>query len=342
MSDRSVTVKLRLTPRSVVRAVALFGATLAVLAVVAASQRVIGWLMAAGAVAGLIDPAVRFLARRIPRGAAVAVVVLLTGGTVGVVVYGAVDGVVREMRNLQVVAPQRAAELERSGRFAALASEVELERRTERFVDSIPQRLQGGTPADALRAAATRGIAFLVTTVLTIFFLLHGSEIARGARDQLPNPAHRARLDRVATRAYARAFGYARGTLAMSAAAGGLAYVAARAADVPGPAPLALWAAIWDVVPLLGAVAGALPIIVLAGVESPATAAALTVLFVLYQLFEAVVLQRRLERRTIRLGPFLTVAAGFIGLELYGLGGTVMLLLVAALAVAVADELAPE
>lgn len=340
--DRQVTVRLRLTPRSVIIAIALFGATLAGLAILAASERVIGWILAAAAIAGLLHPMVRFLARWMPSGAAVGLTAVVTVATVGFVAYTAVDSVAQELDNLRDAAPERAAELETSDRFGDFAREVDLANRTEDFVESIPQRLRGGTPAEALRAAATRGIAFLVTAVLTIFFLLHGADIAKSARDQLHNPEHRVRLQQVVVAGYERAFGYARGTLAMSALAGMLAFAAARAADVPGPAPLALWVAIWDVVPLLGAVIGTLPIIVLAAVDSPATAAVLVGLFIAYQLFEAVFLQRRLERRTIRLGPFLTVAAGFIGLELYGLGGTVMLLLVAALVVAIADEVAPE
>lgn len=323
-------------------AVALLGATLAGLAILSSSERVIGWILAAAAMAGLLHPAVRFFGRRLPTGAAVALTVLLALSIGGLVGYSTVESVVDEMNNLQRVAPERAAELEDSERFGDFAREVDLAQRTERFVETIPQRLRGGTPADALRAAATRGIAFLVTAVLTIFFLLHGADIARAATEQVHDPARRQRLARVAQASYTRAFGYARGTIAMAALAGLIAFAAARVTDVPGAAPLALWVALWDVVPLLGAVVGGLPIVVLAAVTSPAHAVVLAGLFLGYQLFEAVVLQRRLERQTIRLGPFLTVAAGFIGLELYGLGGMVMLLLVAALAVAVADEVAPE
>ena len=52
-------------------------------------------------------------------------------------------------------------------------------------------------------------------------------------------------------------------------------------------------------------------------------------------------LQRWVEHRTIRLGPFLTVAGGFAGIELYGIGGAALVLLAITLAAAVADELAP-
>ena len=64
--------------------------------------------------------------------------------------------------------------------------------------------------------------------------------------------------------------------------------------------------------------------------------------FISFQIFEQLALQRPLERRTVRLGPFLTVVGGFAGLELYGIGGVLMVLMAASLAAALADEWAPE
>jgi predicted PurR-regulated permease PerM len=142
----------------------------------------------------------------------------------------------------------------------------------------------------------------------------------------------------VAAAVYERAFGYARGTLAMAALAGIVAYALARAAGVPGPAPLALWVVLWDAVPLIGAVIGAVPMIVLAGVIDPTAGILLLVAFVVFQVLEDIFLQRRLERSTVRLGPFLTAAAGFAGLELYGLTGALLAILAAAIIVVALDE----
>ena len=321
--------------------VAMLGAALAVVRIVLASQRVIGWVLAAAAIAGLLYPLVAVLSRRMPRGLAVAIVALGTVGTVAVIVYGAVDGLVREMGNLEEAAPRRMAELERSERFGDIARDFELRERVQRLVESAPERLRGGTPADAIRSAATRGVAFLATGVLTLFFLLHGPHMAAAAARQIHDPARRERVERVAYRAYRRGFGYVRRTIGMAVVAGLLAFALARAADVPGAAPLAVWAALWDVVPFLGAVVGSLPIVVLAAVVDPAKGVLLGCVFLGYQIFESTILQRRVERRTLRVGPFLTVAAGFAGIELYGIGGALLVLLFVVLVIAVADETAP-
>ena len=332
---------LRISPRSAVVLVAMLGATFALIRLVTASQRVLGWILVAGAIAGLLHPLVGLFARRLPHGIAVLVVVLMTAAIGGLIAYGVAGSVVRETHTLQRALPRRAAELEHSKRFGEAARQFHLADRTRSFVKEVPARLRGGTTADALRSAATRGVAFLATFVLTIFFLLHGPRLANGAIDQVTDERRRQRVREVATRAYRRGFGYARGSMATGILAGTVAYAIARLAGVPGAAPLGVWVALWDLVPIVGAFIGAVPIIGLAAVHSAAHAAAVTLAFVVYQVVEQLALQRDLERRTIKLGPFLTLAGGFAGIELYGIGGALMVLLAGSVAVAAADELAP-
>jgi predicted PurR-regulated permease PerM len=333
--------RLRISARSAVLAVALFGAVVMLLRVLAASERVIGWILASLAVAGLLEPYVAVLARKVPRGVAVLIVGLFAVGSAAMITYALVDGVVREYNDVREAAPARARELEQHGRFHKSLADFELADRVQRVVKDAPLQLQGGTPAEAVRSAATRGIAFLATGILALFFMLHGPRMARAAADQVHTPSRRARVERVGQAAFTRGFGYARGTLAMSMLAGLLAWGLASWADVPGPAPLALWVALWDAVPVIGAVAGAAPIIGLAAIASPTRGAVLAVVVLAYQLFEGLVLQRWIERRTVHVGPFATVVAGFAGLELYGVGGALFMLLVATLVIAALDELAP-
>lgn len=342
MAAPGATERLRLTPRSAVLAVGMFGLTLGFLAVLAASRRVLGWVVAAATIAGVVHPVAARLARRMPRGLAVLLVAVTALGSVGVAAWRIVDDVGDQTGRLREAAPEAARRVERGeGRLAELAREADLAERTQRFVEEVPERLRGGTPAEAFRAAATRGVAYLATVVLSIFLLLHGPALAAGAARQVHDPARRARLERVAGAAFSRGFAYVRGTIAMSLAAGGTAYVIAEAGDVPAPAPLALWVALWDVVPYVGAVIGAVPIVLLGGIGDPGRGVVLAVAFVAYESAETLLVQRRLERRSVRLGPFLTAAAAFAGLELYGLGGSLLAIVVVALAVAALAELAP-
>jgi predicted PurR-regulated permease PerM len=99
---------------------------------------------------------------------------------------------------------------------------------------------------------------------------------------------------------------------------------------------------LWNIVPIFGFVIGTAPIVVLAGAHSARTAIVLAVLFVAYEVVESFVLRRWLERRTLRLGGFLTALAAFGGLEFYGLAGALIGVLGAALAAGALSELARE
>jgi predicted PurR-regulated permease PerM len=236
--------------------------------------------------------------------------------------------------------PRAARDLERSDRFGKTARELDLADRAEEFVDELPERLRGGSVQDALRSAATRGVAFLATGVLSLFFLIHGPRLLAAAANQLPAERQEG-VRRLAAAAYLRAWRYLAGSLAMALVAGLLAYATALVADLPGPAPLALWVALFDLVPLVGVVVGALPLVLLALADSPARAVAVAVVFVAWQLVEAFVVQRRLEERSLHLGPFVTVAVAMVGLELYGIGGSLAGVALAVAAAALADELLP-
>jgi predicted PurR-regulated permease PerM len=332
--------RLRISPRSAVLSVAMFGATLGLLALVAASQRVIGWILVAATLAGLLHPLVSLLARRMPRGVATGVVMLTMVGTLGAVGYGLVDDVARQTRRLQQVGPERAREIERSERFGEAARDLKLAERTDRFLRTLPERLRGGTATEALRAAATRGVAFLATGVLTIFFLQHGPKLARAARNQFRDEGRRRRLEALGVAVYRRAFGYAGAALSMSLAAGLAAYLVARMARVPGPAALGVWVGLWDLVPLAGAFVGALPIVALAAASSGQRALVVALAFVAYQAVENLLVQRPVERSTVQVGPFVTLAAGLVGLELSGVAGALLAVLAATMVVSGADELA--
>jgi predicted PurR-regulated permease PerM len=332
--------RLRISPRSAVLSVAIFGATLGLLALVAAAQRVIGWILVAATLAGLLHPLVALLQRRMPRALATAIVMLALLGTVGAVAYGLVDDVQRETHRLQQAAPAQVRRLEQSRRFGAFARDIRLAERTDRFLRELPQRLQGGTPAEALRAAATRGVAFLATGVLTVFLLQHGPRLARAARDQVRDRARRDRLEALAAAVYRRAFAYAQASLCMSLAAGLTAFLVARMAHVPGPAALGVWVGLWDLVPLAGAFVGALPIVALAAASSSGRAVAVASCFVAYQVVENLLVQRTVERATVRVGPFVTLTAGLVGLELSGVAGALLAVLAATVVTTAVDELA--
>src|SRR5207249_10879967 len=135
--------------------------------------------------------------------------------------------------------------------------------------------------------------------------------------DQVRDPERRTRVEHVAQSAYRRTVVYAGGSALMAIAAGLLGYLVASIADVPGPAALGVWVGLWDLVPIVGAVIGALPIVLLALVFSAQRAITVAAVFLLYQAFEGLVLQRRAEPESLPIGPFLTVTGGLVGSDAF-------------------------
>ena len=330
---------LGISARSIVLAIAGLGVTFLALRMAVAAERVLGWIAAAASLALLLTPVVERFHRRMPRGLAVLLVALVTLGGAGLAAYGVGASLVRQYQNVRTAVPEAVERIERSERFGDVARDAKLSQRARELVEGIPERLRGGEPAEAVRAATTRGIAFVITGILTIFFLLHGPKLLRGGVGQLPEHLQE-RVTRIGGGAAARASRYALATLAQAVVAGVVGYGIARLLTVPGAAALGLWLALWAVVPLVGSFIGALPIVAIAAAQNPWYGLAAGLFFVAYQIAEDVLSQRAINRRSMRLGPFLTTLGGAAGLELYGLGGALVLTLALALAVAALAEVA--
>lgn len=330
--------EVRVSLRSAFAILLGFAVTVLVLEIALDAKRVIAWAFTAMAVAALVQPAVTFFQRFMSRGLAVLAVVLLVLGSLGFVTYRIVHEVSVQTHRLQEAAPERAAELEAD---SELLQEIDFTKRVERLVDVIPQRLAGGTPTEVLRSAANRGVAFLAGLVLTLFFVLYGPALVDGGLAQVRDPERRRRLDRIVRGAARRGLGYARVKVLLVVVEGLLAFAIGRAAGVPGPAALAVWVALWSLIPIAGLFIGAVTVVAFAAATSTTAAVLVAIAFVVMGVGDWFV-SRSLERRTLHVGSFLTAFALFAGLELYGFTGAMLLLLAMILAVAVVAEIGPE
>jgi predicted PurR-regulated permease PerM len=337
------TVKLlRFTPASVIRAVAMVAGTLLVLAVFRAATRPLGWLVVAVVGAALLGPFVALLQRALPRGLAVVVALLVAAAVFGGVAYVAVEDLGNELDRVQRIAPRAAGEVERSDRFGEFAREIDLRERVKAFVDELPDRLRGGSDVAAIQSAASRGVSFLITFVLLLFMLASGPKFIDGGLRQIDDEQHRERIRSVLIGAYGRFWRYVAATLGRAVLAGLFAYVVVRLADLPAPVILAVWVGAWSVVPAVGVVVGSLAVGLVAIPESFSLAGWLMVLFVGYQVFDALVLEKRIDRSSLHLGSFGTFVAAALGLEAYGIGGLIVTTLLAIFAAAVVRTLTSE
>ena len=332
---------IRYSGFSLVRAVLVVGLGLFGVLAFLAAKRPLGWLLVAILLAALLYPIVERLARHLPRGLAVAIVAV--GGllVVGGITYRGIDEVRTQADRIERAAPAAARDLQRSERFGEFARQAQLEDKVATFVEELPDRLRGGDAVDALRSAASRGAAFVATFVLMVFVLISGPRFIDSGLAQIRDPERRTGVRTVLERAYPRAWRYVAFSLAKAVAAGGFTWFACVVAGVPGAVLLGLWVGAWSLVPAVGVLVGSLAVVLLGVTVSLDTAAALLGLFLAYQVAEALVLQRRIEARSIHVGPFVSLVVAALGLELYGIGGLFGGLALVVFVLCVLDGLAP-
>jgi predicted PurR-regulated permease PerM len=338
---RRAPAKLLITPRSVAAAVALLGLGLVVLAVLGSSTRVLGWLVASGVVASLLSPAVTSLSRRIPRALAFIVVLVVLVGSVGGVVYLLVDDVRAQADRLRRDAPEAAERIEASDRWGEAARAFKLEERTREFVRELPLTLQGGDQAEALRANASRSVAFLAAGVLTIFLMIHGRRLFQAGLTQIRHPVRRARMEETVIGAHRRALLHLSFRLAVFAAVGVATHWMMVATGVPGPVVLALFVAAWSLVPMVGIAIGALLVTILVAALTSASEAILVATGLLALQAGEIILDRRVVHPAVQVGPFLSLLALMLGLEIYGVGGALVSIALVTWGAALVVQLAP-
>ena len=128
------------------------------------------------------------------------------------------------------------------------------------------------------------------------------------------------------------------GNLIVSVIAGVVTWVGLTIIGVPYALALAAWVAITDLIPLLGAILGAVGVAAVALTESPETFFWSMGLIFVYQQIENFVIAPRVMNRAVDLSPATVIIALMIGGSLAGLVGALLALPLAALIKIVVNE----
>ena len=334
---------MRLSYRSILVVIGTVALGLAARNVVSRSLGIGVWALRCTVIAAAVHPLVAALGRRMPRVLAVLVTLVGIATVVSAVTYTVVGDVRSEQSRLSRVLPEAAHRIETSTRFGKAATDFQLSDRVDDLLAALPRQIAGGTGAAAVRRNATRGATVVVNIVLSIFLVLYGGRMVNGALCQIQDVSRRRRVRRLVNRAYMRAWTYLVGRLGLGLVAGLFAYLLCRVAKVPGHTVLALVVLLASAVPYLGVVIGGLPIVLLAfGLHPSGSTGSLVLIALLaYQTLEVVVFMRPLHRRSIVVGPAITLLAAMMSIALGGLGLALSGIAVVVFAACVVDELAP-
>jgi predicted PurR-regulated permease PerM len=123
---------------------------------------------------------------------------------------------------------------------------------------------------------------------------------------------------------------YIRGNVVVSLICGLFLFIVLAILGVPFALPLAIFAAILDLLPLVGSTLGSLPAIVIAYAVSPVTGFIVLVLHLFYQQLENVVISPAIYNKALDISPALIFLSVVVGGGLFGILGAFLALPVAA------------
>ena len=306
------------------------------------AHRIIGWAVAASVVALLVEPVVARLSRHMKRIFALLLTLIGIGAVAGALSYGVFANLQSESDHLKSEAPKAAERIEaRTDQLGEYARDFKLVERVNDFVENFDKRV--GSGGQVIRTAVGTVPTYFVCGILTIFLLIYGQRMVEGGLAQISDKARRKRMNDVLIDAVHKARNYMGWAIAEAVAFGVVAYAFCRLLDLPAPVVLALVAGALALLPYIGFFLGAIPIVLFtAGFESIAVAIVLVFAVIAIQVAEALVVRRRVDEKTMHVGPAIPVIVALLGFEIYGLGGAGYGVAIAVLLLALADAAATD
>ena len=319
-----------ISPR--VRTVLLLVAFAALVLLFQWSPSLLPLLLGGATLALILSFPVRLLARVLPRGPAIMLVVAALLLLVALALVTLVPLLVRQLTEVIVATPGYATDAEGWLRrfLQPLAERGLLPTEPDEVIDNLHQGLldRAQTLAQRLLGGVFGVLTGTVGTLLQLFGVLFIAiyllaDIRRFEAAYLRAVPHRYRRDAQALwgdlgQSLSRYLG---GLLVSLAIQGVLAYVFLSLLGVPYAFLLGLWTAATGVLPYIGAWLGAIPAVILALFVSPWTAVLTALAYLAINQIEGNILTPRIQGEAVKVHPLLVFVAVIAGGELAGLLG---------------------
>ncbi|MET7402319.1 AI-2E family transporter [Dactylosporangium sp. NPDC005572] len=289
-------------------------------------RRVLVQVVIALFVAVSLDPAVRLLIRHgVRRSVAVAAILVVAVGLLVAFVWSLVPPLVGQAGELLQNIPQYLQELpERSRAYREVADRYGLTARLTEFAKTVPAKVGGGA-LGVITGIFSALFNVLLVAVLTIYFMADLPRLRRGLVRLVPR-ARRPRAAQAVNVVVDKVGGYMIGNLIISLFAGVTSFACLFALGVPYALPLAVFVAVTDLIPMIGATVGAVGCTIVALVTGDLwpTAVVVVVFFLAYQQLENYLIAPRVLRNTVDLSSVAVLLAALVGGAILGVVGALM------------------
>jgi predicted PurR-regulated permease PerM len=289
-------------------------------------------VLIAAFIAVSLDPAVRWMVRhKVKRGQAVAIIFLSVVMLLAIFLWAFLPPLVHQGASLTTDFPGYLDHLrDRSSSLRNLEDRFHLRNAVHDFAKTVPPKLGRQALSFGQRFLGALLSALLVI-VLTIYFMLDLPRLRRSLVQLFPQ-RHRRSVNDAVNVVIDKLGSYMIGNLIVSAIAGLATLAALLALRVPFALPLAVFVAVTDLIPMIGATLGAAVCVIVAFAtgELWPTTILLTLFFVLYQQVENYLIVPRVMRDTVRMPTLAILLAALLGGSFLGLVGALMAIPVAA------------
>ena len=170
---------------------------------------------------------------------------------------------------------------------------------------------------------------FFTIVFLTLYFMIDSNRLHKVFLSFAPDE-YEGKLQKLIEE-LARINGqYIRGNFIISIICGIIIYLGLLALDVPYASSLAVFAAVVDMLPLVGAFIGVIPAAIMGFSVSPQVGIFVLILFAAYQQFENNIISPNVYNKALDISPALSFIAVIIGATLFGILGAFIALPIAA------------
>jgi predicted PurR-regulated permease PerM len=304
--------------------------TIALVEVVIKARSVLVLIGLALFIAAGLDPVVNWLTRhRVPRWAAVVVVLLGVLGIIGGFLAAAIPPLAAQTSKLIAELPHYAHTLQdHNSQLGRLNLKFHIEQRLSHLLATRGSSLVGGVlGAGALVLGALAST--LAVIVLVVYFLAGMPRIKLFAYRLAPH-SRRARVILIGDEIFTKVGGFVLGNVVTSVIAGLGTYLWMLAFGIPYPILLGLFVAIMDLIPVIGSTIGGAVVSLVALTVSLPVAIATLAFYIAYRLAEDYLLVPRIMGSTVKVPAVVSLVAVLVGGTLLGIVGALVAIPVAA------------
>ena len=281
-------------------------------------------------IAAGLDPVVSWLTRRrVPRWAAVVIVLLALVGVTGGFMAAAIPPLAAQTSNLISELPHYAHVLQNhNSELGRLNAKYHIQQHLSHLLATRGSALIGGLLGAGALVLDTL-TSTLVVIVLVVYFLGGMLQIKRFFYRLAPG-SRRARVTLLGDEIFTKVGGFVLGNVITSVIAGLGTYLWMLAFGIPYPILLALFVALLDLIPVIGSTIGGAVVSLVALAVSLPVAIATLAFYIGYRLVEDYLLTPRIIGRAVRVPAVVSVVAVLVGGALLGIVGALVAIPVAA------------